>query len=151
MPKKYSKNVQVVIDILNDEIRGDVRSALKKMTRDYTMTWVYQKKNGELFPATKNDLEAELEDVYPIKGRSYVIKNIAEGSNVVMIELIESYPDPETKKIYRTPLVLVIEMKGGKIRTGRHYCDPSLSYLNLTQKQAEKAYRNSGGKKIILK
>ena len=80
-----------------------------------------------------------------------MIKNIAEGTNVVMIELIESYPDTETKKVYRTPLVLVLEMKGGKIRTGRHYCDPSLSYLNLTRKQAEKAYKNSAGKKIILK
>lgn len=151
MPKKYSKNVQVVIDILKDEVRGDIRSALKKVTKDYTMTWVYKKRNGELFPTTKNDLRAELEDVYPIKGRSYVIKNIAEGASVVMIELIESYPDPETKKVYRTPLVLVLEMKRGKIRTGRHYCDPSLSYLDLTQKQAEKAYKNNDGKNIILK
>ena len=101
--KKYSKNIQTVIDILKDEIRGDVGSALKKMTKDYTMTWVYQTKSGELFPSTKNDLKAELEEVYPIKGREYDIKNIAEGDNVVMIELVESYPDPDTKKVYRTP------------------------------------------------
>lgn len=151
MAKKYSKNIQTVIDILNDEIKGDVRSALKKMTKDYTMTWVYQKKNGELFPSTKNDLNAELEEVYLIKGREYDIKNIAEGNNIVMIELIESYPDPETKKVYRTPLVIVLEMRGGKIRTGRHYTDPKLSYLHLTKKQVEKAYKNSRGGKEILK
>jgi len=151
MVKKYSKNVQTVIDILKDEINGDVKSALKKMTKDYTMTWVYQKKNGELFPSTKNDLNAELEEVYPIKGREYDIKNIAEGENVVMIELIESYPDPETKKVYRTPLVIVLEMKGEKIRTGRHYTDPKLSYLHLTKKQVEKAYKSSKGSKEILK
>jgi len=151
MVKKYSKNVQTVIDILKDEINGDVKSALKKMTKDYTMTWVYQKKNGELFPSTKNDLNSELEEVYPIKGREYDIKNIAEGENVVMIEFIESYPDPETKKVYRTPLVIVLEMKGGKIRTGRHYTDPKLSYLYLAKNQVEKAYKNSKGSKKVLK
>ena len=151
MVKKYSKNVQTVIDILKDEINGDVKSALKKMTKDYTMTWVYQKKNGELFPSTKNNLNSELEEVYPIKGREYDIKNIAEGENVVMIEFIESYPDPETKKVYRTPLVIVLEMKGGKIRTGRHYTDPKLSYLYLAKNQVEKAYKNSKGSKKVLK
>lgn len=146
--KKYSKNIQTVIDILKDEITGDVKSALKKMTSDYTMTWVYQKKDGQLFPSTKNDLATELEEVYPIKGREYDIKNIAEGSNVVMIEMVESYPDPKTKKVYRTPLVIVLEMKGKKIRTGRHYTDPNLSHLHLTKKQVEKAYKNNkdGGK-----
>ncbi|MCR4306365.1 MAG: hypothetical protein NUV42_00170 [Candidatus Yonathbacteria bacterium] len=151
MSKKYSKNVRTVIDILKDEINGDVKSALKKMTKDYTMTWVYQKKNGELFPSTKNDLDTELEEVYPIKGREYDIKNIAEGDNVVMVEMVESYSDPDTKKIYRTPLVIVLEMKNGKIRTGRHYCDPKLSYLHLTKRQTEKAYKNSKGSAAVLK
>lgn len=151
MVKKYSKNVQTVIDILKDEINGDIKSALKKMTKDYTMTWVYQKKNSELFPATKNDLNAELAEAYPVKGREYDIKNIAEGDNVVMVEMVESYPDPETKKVYRTPLVIVLEMKAGKIRTGRHYTDPALSYLYLKKTQVAKAYKNSKGSKEILK
>ena len=151
MAKKYSKNIQTVIAILKDEVNGDIKSALKKMTKDYTMTWVYQKKNSELFPTTKNDLSAELEEAYPIKGREYDIKNIAEGNNVVMIEMVESYPDPETKKVYRTPLVIVLEMKAGKIRTGRHYTDPALSYLYLKKSQIAKAYKNSGGSKEILK
>lgn len=151
MVKKYSKNVQTVIDILKNEINGDIKSALKKMTKDYTMTWVYQKKNGELFPATKNDLNAELAEVYPIKGREYDIKNIAEGDNVVIVEMVESYPDPETKKIYRTPLVIVLEMRAGKIRTGRHYTDPALSYLYLKKSQVARAYKNSKGSKEVLK
>lgn len=151
MIKKYSKNIQVVIDILKNEIKGDIKSALKKMTNDYTMTWIYQGENGELFPATKNDLNAELKEVYPIRGREYDIKNIAEGDNVIMVEMIESYPDQKTKKIYRTPLVIVLEMKNGKIRTGRHYCDPKLSYLHLSKNQIKKAYKNSKGSKIILK
>lgn len=151
MENKCSKNIRTVINILKDEIRGDIKSALKKMTKDYTMTWVYRKKNGELFPSTKNDLKTELKEVYPIKGRKYDIVNIAEGKNVVMVELVESYPDPKTKKVYQTPLVIVLEMRNGKIQTGRHYCDPSLSYLNLSEQQIKKIYKNSKKFRIRLK
>ncbi len=141
MRKKNSKNIKLVLDILEDEINGDVASALKKMAKNYRMTWVYRSKDGTLFPATSNDVEKELKEVYPIKGRKYDIKNIAEGKDVVMVEMVESYPDPKTKKVYRTPLVIVIEIKKGKIVRGRHYCDPDLSYLFLTKEQVNKAYK----------
>ncbi len=150
MAIKYSKNVQLVLDILRDEVGGDVASALKKTSDDYSMTWVY-KSGKQLFPKTTKSLRKELTEVYHIKGREYDIKNIAEGENVVMVELIESYPDPKTKKVYRTPLVLVLEMKRGKIRTGRHYCDPSLSYLHLTVVQIGKAFKTKTKKSIIIK
>ncbi|MEK7106812.1 MAG: nuclear transport factor 2 family protein, partial [Patescibacteria group bacterium] len=52
------------------------------------------------------------------KGRRYDIKNIAEGKDLVMVELIESYSNPKTKRVYHTPLVLVLEMKNGKICQG---------------------------------
>jgi ketosteroid isomerase-like protein len=138
---KHSKQVQTVLDILQNEIDGDTRAALKKMTPDYTMTWMYQGKK-KLFPSVAVTGATELDDAYVITGRRYDIKNIAEGKNVVMVELIESYPDPKTKKVYRTPLVLVLEFKGGKIRTGRHYCDPAVSYLHLTARQVAGAYKN---------
>jgi len=148
MDKKNSKNIQTVLEILQDEVSGDVRSALKKMTKEYTMTWVY-KSGDNFFPTEKVNLKDDLEDVYPIKGREYDIRNIAEGKNVVMIELIESYPDPETKKVYRTPVVLVLEMKNGKINTGRHYCDPRLSFEHLSKSKVEKAFKKSKSKKVI--
>ena len=149
---KISKNIQTVLDILQNEVDGDVVSALQKMTKDYTMTWVdCGIKGKELFPTTTNDLEAELEEVYPIKERQYDIRNIAESENLVMVELIESYPDPKTKKLYRTPLVLVLEMKDGKIRTGRHYLDPRLSWKHLAKAQVEKAYKNSKGSLVVIK
>lgn len=150
MKKRYSKNIQMVLGVLKDEIRGDVEAAFKKLTPDYTMTWVYATKKGKLFPSTKQ-LKKELKEVYPIKGRQYDIKNIAEGDNLVMIELIESYPDPDTKKVYRTPLMLVLEIKNGKIKTGRHYCDPDLSWLYLTRRQVAQVYKKSKGSKVILK
>lgn len=137
---KLSKNVKIVLSVLKDEIEGDIFSALKKLDKNYSMTWVYRKKNGTLFPKTKRDIKVEMKEVYPIKGRKYDIKNIAEGKDVVMVELVESYPDPKTKKVYRTPLVLVLEMKNGKIKKGRHYCDPAISYLYLSKKTVDKVF-----------
>ncbi len=131
----------MVLNILQDEIKGDIKSALKKLAKNYSMTWVYRTKKGKLFPKTAKNIQKGLKEVYPIKGRRYDIKNIAEGRNVVMVEMVESYPDPKTKKIYRTPLVIVLEMKNGKIQKGRHYCDPDLSYLYLTKKQIQQAYK----------
>ncbi len=138
MHKKASRNVQTVLDILKNEIDGDVKSALGKLTSDYSMTWVYKGREGKLFPKSSKNIRADLEEVYTIQGRRYDIKNIAEGENLVMVEMVESYPDPKTKKVYRTPLVIVLKMKNGKIQKGRHYCDPDLSFLHLTKKQIEK-------------
>ncbi len=149
--KEFSKNIQIVLDILQDEVNGDVVSALQKMTDDYTMTWVDMGDGTQLFRSTGESIRKEIEKVYPIKERIYDIKNIAEGDNMVMVELIESYPDLETKKVYRTPLVLVLEMKDGKIRTGRHYLDPRISSRYLTKEKIEKAYKNSKRSVLIIK
>jgi ketosteroid isomerase-like protein len=146
---QYSEQVQTVIDILQNEADGDVKSALKKMTEDYSMTWVYEGRDGELFPHTEVDMEAELDDVYHIKGRQYDIRNIAESENVVMIEMVESYPDPKTGQVYRTPQVIVLEFTDGKIRTGRHYCDPRLSFKELTNDQIDLALRDTNTKFTI--
>lgn len=145
----YSKNIKTVLEILQDEANGDVKSALKKMTKDYKMTWVYNTKD-ELFPTTGENVNEELDDVYPIKGRQYDIRNIAEGDNVVMIEMIESYPDQKTGQIYRTPQVIVLEFKDGLIRTGRHFTDPDLSYMELEIDQINFALRDTKTKLIIV-
>ncbi len=142
---QYSNNIQIVLDILKNEVDGDISSALEKMTSDYSMTWMYQK--GEsFFPVVKSDMPKKLEDVYPIQGRKYDIRNITEGNDVVMIEVIESYPDPETGKLYKTPQVIVLEMEEGKIKTGRHYCDPRLSHANLSDEQINSALNDTDTK-----
>ncbi len=148
--KRSSKNIQTVLDILQDGVNGYAVSTLKKMTPDYTMTWVEVGKNGKDFPTTTNNLRSELKEVYQIKGREYDIRNIAEGDDVVFAELIESYPDPKTKKVYRPPLVLVLEMKNRKVRTGRHYLDPRLSRKFLTKAEVEKAYKNNRGSLMLI-
>jgi hypothetical protein len=131
----HSNNIQTVLGILEDERHGRVAQALQKLTPDYCMTWVYQTKSGALFPKSKTDITTEVEKVYAIKGREYDIKNITENNTVVMVELVESYPDQETGKVYRTPLVLVLELVDGKIKKGRHYCDPHVSSLYLTKEK----------------
>jgi ketosteroid isomerase-like protein len=134
------KNINLVLEILKDEVKGDVVSALAKMDKKYSMTWMYKSPKGTLFPRSKPDFKSEMKGVYKIKGRKYDIKNIAEGKNLVMVELVESYPDSETKKVYRTPLVMVLEVKNGKILKGRHYCDPHVSFLYLTKKEVDKNF-----------
>lgn len=88
-------------------------------------------------------------EAYPIRGREYDIRNITENENVVMIEVIESYPNEETGKVYRTPQVIVLELVNGKIRTGRHYTDPRLSYMELTKEAIDTALRDTTTKLII--
>lgn len=146
---KYSEQIKIVLDILKNEAEGNVQSALEKMTDDYKMTWVYEKSDGTLFPATNDNVRNEMNDVYPIKGREYDIRNIAESENVVMIEMIESYPDPDTGQVYRTPQVIVLELIEGKIRTGRHYTDPRLSLKELSVEQIDSALRDTETKLII--
>ena len=151
MPENpYSKNVQTVIDILHDEVRGDTHSALEKMTDDYTMTWVYETRKGVLFPSVSVSKDQDLDDAYVIKDRKYEIMHIAEADDVVMVELIESYPDPDSGEVYRTPLVLVLEMQDGKTRTGRYYCDPQLSYKYLAAEQVQTAYAKNKAPLMII-
>lgn len=140
--KKHTKNIETVLGVLRDEIEGNVMHALENLDANYTMTWMYQApKKKELFPSTKKTTREELSEVYHIKGRKYDIKNIADNGDTVFIEMIESYPDPKTNKVYRTPQVIVLEMKDGKIKTGRHYCDPNLSYEYLSEKDIRQAYK----------
>lgn len=142
MSQKAAKNIETVRAVLQDEVKGDVRAALKKLDDAYTMTWVYKApKSDTLFPTTQKSIEDELEEVYHIKDRRYDIKHMVADDDVVFVEMIESYSDPETKQVYRTPLVLVLEMKEGKIKTGRHYCDPALSYMNLSEEEVRKAFK----------
>lgn len=137
--EKSQNNIDTIREILADEIRGDVESALKKMHGDYSMTWVYKRKDGVLFPrVTPKDVKKTMDDVYKINDREYSIKNIVASDDVVMAELSESYS--YDGKTYRTPMVIVWEFENGKIKKGRHYCDPQLSYMDLTPDDISKVY-----------
>jgi ketosteroid isomerase-like protein len=138
-----SPNIKTSLQILKDEVDGNVPDAMSKMLSGYSQTWMYQTRNGELFPSDESTGEESMEEIYHIKGREYHIYNITESENTVMIECVEQYPDEKTGQLYRTPQVLIIEFTDGKISRGRHYCDPRLSYLTLTDEVLNKAYRNA--------
>lgn len=133
--------IDVVFEILFDEVRGDIKSALEKMSKDYSMTWMYQGKR-ELFPLVDaKQIKKAMNEAYVIKRRVYNIYNYVEQGDVVFLELIESYS--VKKEVYKTPLVLVIYFdKQGNIKLGRHYCDPKI-YNNkkLTPQVLNRAYK----------
>src|SRR5690606_20786265 len=83
-------NIETIRQILQDEINGDIQSALQKMTDDYSMTWVYKRKDGTLFPVvTAEQVRAAMKEVYTIQGRRYDIRHIIANADVVMAELVE--------------------------------------------------------------
>ena len=142
--KNHDDAVALVLSLLDDEIKGDVGAALSKLTANYTMTWMYRsQRTGVLFPKAGRylpEFERDTQDIYRVKGRHYDIRNIATGQGLVMIELVESYPALDTGLIFRTPLVLVIEIIDNKVARGRHYCDPLLSHSALSKEEVDSAF-----------
>ena len=149
------KAKKIVLDVLTDEVHGRVEDARKVMHKDYSMTWMYKKRKGEIFPEWKPSPEDDLEETYKIKDRTYTIYNMGfsepqENTITVFVELIERYPDPDTGKLYQTPIVLVLEMEDDKIKTGRHYCDNNISFEDLNKKQLDFVYKNHKEKPLVI-
>lgn len=99
---------------------------------------------SQLFPSLQGaDLQKQIEVAFPIEGRKFIFKSILadEAEQKVIVEFIESYPDPKTKKIYRTPQIAVCEIKDGLIYRTRHYMDPRLSHKNLSSEDIKKCFK----------
>lgn len=146
-------NIEIALEVLKDEVSGNVKSALEKTDEDFSVTYMYKNRKGKIFPSEKiSDTDFDIEDVYSIADRSYEVKNYAENNmgeyDVVFVEFIERYTDPETKQYHQTPITIVLQMKDGKIVTNRHYCDNDISFENLTKDQIEEAYK--GAQKSII-
>ncbi len=146
---------QLILDVLADEVNGRVAEARAKMHPEYSMTWMYKNRQGDIFPSWRPNSDDNLEDIYQIKDRKYHIYNLAVSevrANIVtvFVELVEEYPDPKTNQLYQTPLVLVLEIEDGKIKTGRHYCDNDISFENLDKGQIELAFKKSGQQPLTI-
>lgn len=89
-----------------------------------------------------NDLEHQIKIAFPIKGREFVFKSILVDvkDQKVIVEFIESYPDPVTKQVYKTPQIAICEIKDGLIHRTRHYMDPRLSYDNISETEIESCF-----------
>ena len=96
------------------------------------------------FPSLEGEeLEKQIQLAFPIKGRQFVFHTVIadEDSQKVIIEFTESYPDPKSKKVYRTPQIAVCEIKDGKIYRTRHYMDPRISHKNISSEDLEDCFR----------
>ena len=142
---KKSNNIELVFEILRNEVNGNVKSAQKKMHDDFTVTYMYKNKKSELFPSFSKPSDFDLSEIYKIKDKSYEIKNYAENNfdkyDVVFVELIERYTDPKTGKKYQTPIVIVLEIEDGKIKTNRHYCGNDLSFEDISAETINSAFK----------
>ncbi|MCI0619566.1 nuclear transport factor 2 family protein [Candidatus Wolfebacteria bacterium] len=145
---REDKNITIVLEILKDQAEGNVENALQKMTPDYLMTWV-EKRGEELFPHTGTDFADEMRKLYRTYDYRFDVKNITGADDAVMVELIETVADKKTGKTWCTPLVLVFEMEDGRVKTGRHYLDPTLSRQELLLEEIEKAFPRTSTKMII--
>jgi ketosteroid isomerase-like protein len=79
---------------------------------------------------------------FKIEGREFEFKTVLadEPTQTVVVEFVESYPDPETKQVYRTPQVSICKIRDGKIYRTRHYMDPRLSYKYLSKEVIDSVF-----------
>ena len=135
--------IQLVLDSFEAERSGDSEKGLSLISDDFKVTEMFLGKGGAFPRFEGEELRKSIQEVYKIEGREYVFKNIAadEENGVVFVEFVESYPDPKTGKVYRTPQVAVVEVKNGKLYRTRHYTDPRLSHENLSEEDIEEAFK----------
>jgi len=124
------------------EKEGDVAKNAELLHEDFKVVDMVIAQDGSIFPTLEaSKLKEQIDTAFKIEGREFTFKTVVadESTQTVVVEFIESYPDPETSQLYRTPQVAICQIKDGKIYRTRHYMDPRLSYENLSQSQIEKA------------
>ena len=135
--------IALVISSFESERQNDIKKGLELMTEDFKMTDMMVANDGKtLFPSTTAaEARKMIDDVYQIKDRKYRFINTTADveKQIVMIEFIEWYPNPETGQMYCTPQVAICEVVGGKIRRTRHYMDPRTSFLPDVNDKLEEA------------
>lgn len=141
---KLSKKelIELVLLSFSAEKNHDIKSNYEYLHEDFAVTDMIVDQNDKPFPRLSGKkLEESINEAFIIEGREFYFPNILadEESQTVMVEFVESYPDPETKKVYRTPQVAICKIKDGKIFRTRHYMDPRLSYKYLDDKKIKDA------------
>lgn len=133
---------KLVLDSFAAEKEKSVERGKKLIHPDFAVTEMCEWSNGELFPRSEGEpMRKLMREVYATDGREFQFINTAANAHkqTVMVEFIESYPDPETGKLFRTPQIAVCEIKDSQIYRTRHYLDPRLWRKYLSQEQIDKA------------
>lgn len=134
---------KLVIDSFLAEKERDIARNKQLIHGEFAFVDMVKDAKSQLFPRVQGGQMIDLmEQAFKIKGREFVFKTILADSDqqIVVVEFIESYPDPKTGQVYRTPQVAICEIKDGKIFRTRHYMDPRLSFMEISQAQIEEAY-----------
>lgn len=114
----------------------DVQGNRKILHDEFAVTDMVVGYDGTIFPRLQGEkLDELINEAFAIKGREYIFQTVManEETQTVIVEFIESYPDPHTDKVYRTPQVSICMFKAGKLYRTRHYMDPRLSYEYLSE------------------
>ena len=134
---------QLVLDSFIAEKNNDINEGRECITEDFTVTEMTLGKDGNHFPSlTGEELDNLMNLAFKIEGREYEFKSIVadEKTQTVIVEFIESYPEPKTGQIYRTPQISVCKIKSGKIFRTRHYMDPRLSFENIDEETMNEVF-----------
>ncbi len=135
---------ELVIGSFMAEKDQDIQAGLESVDEEFKVTEMVSSKDGNHFPSLSGEkLRGLMKLAFKTKGRQYIYKSVVadEESQTVIVEFIESYPDPKTGQVYRTPQISVCQIKNGRIFGTRHYMDPRLSFENLSDSQIESAFK----------
>lgn len=135
--------VNLVLSSFSAEQRNDVEGNLRFLTDDYKYTDLVLENDGSYFPSKQgHEMRKLMKQAFKIGNREFEFKSTAANvdTQTVFIEFVESYPDPGTGKVYRTPQVAICKIKNGKIQRTRHYMDPRLSKEYLSEEDIGKAF-----------
>jgi hypothetical protein len=125
------------------ERQHDIVGNDKLIHADFAVTDMVLTESQEVLPRLSGKkLRQTIGKAFQIGGREFIFKTIvaSESTQTVIVEFIESYPEPSTHRVYRTPQVAICEFKADKLYRTRHYMDPRLSFEYLAQAVIEKAF-----------
>lgn len=133
--------IKITLATFEAECNHKVTDNLKVMDKEFAVTDMIMTAKGN-FPRLKGKkLRNCMQEAFKIKARHFVFHTVLADTTTqtVIVEFTESYPDPKTKKIFRTPQVAICQFKNGKLYRTRHYMDPRLSFEYLEMFEIEDA------------
>lgn len=134
---------ELVLASFNAERSNNIAAGKQLITEDFKVTEMSLGNDGlQRLPSVwASGARDMIDEAYQYAKREYQFVHVVvdEPKQTVIVEFVETYPDPQTGQIYRTPQVAVCEIKDGKIYRTRHYNDPRVSFANITQTEIDQA------------
>jgi len=144
-PKSLTKHelIDQTLASFKAEREHDVVANAKILHPQFKVTDMLLTEDNTVFPElTGKNLQQLIKTAFKIKNRDYQFKTIVADvkTQTVVVEFVESYPDPSSGKVFRTPQVAICSFKDGRLYRTRHYMDPRLPYKYLNSSIINKAF-----------